>query len=71
MGAKYTKDYDTGKRIRVITPYTPAWHRMAYQMLQNYVTIYPCASCGAPVHERYCCGRCGNTDPEVFIPDEE
>lgn len=62
--AKYTKDHDNGKRIRVVKPYTPTWHRMAYQMLQSYVTVRPCVDCGGPVHERYCCGRCGCTDPD-------
>lgn len=25
--------------------------------------IYPCAECGHPVLDGYCCGTCGSTDP--------
>lgn len=47
-------------------PYTAAWWRDANALARARVPpIYPCADCGNPVVDGYCCGRCGSRDPKT------
>ena len=50
--------------VKKIEPYSPTYERMANSLARNYVTIKPCAKCGAPHIVIYCCGHCGTSDPD-------
>jgi hypothetical protein len=58
------------KKIRKITPYTPAWEREANALARSYApTMYPCKKCGHPVGHGYCCTGCGDSDPSTASSD--
>jgi hypothetical protein len=52
------------RKLKRITPFTPKWHELAYQLLLGYAPdVLPCSHCGGPVLRGYCCNRCGSGDP--------
>jgi hypothetical protein len=52
--------------MKKIEPYTPEWERLANQVARDFApTIYPCADCGRPVANGYCCTHCGSNDPRT------
>ncbi len=45
-------------------PYSPLWERAASNEARNFApTIKPCADCGAPTVDGYCCTFCGSSEP--------
>ena len=51
-------------KVKKMTPYTRKWIALAGRVARDYVSIYPCAECGGPVVQPYCCQRCGSSNPE-------
>lgn len=50
---------------RKMKPHTRAWWNAANALARSYAPrIYPCAHCGGPVADGYCCQRCGTDDPQ-------
>jgi ribosomal protein L32 len=43
--------------------FSKAYTKLAINMALGLVDIYPCKSCGHPVHEGYLCRNCGEDDP--------
>jgi hypothetical protein len=54
------------KRLKKIKPYTRCWEQLANEVARTFAPeINPCANCGYPVVDGYCCNRCGTDDPKT------
>ena len=52
--------------MKNIKPYTKYWDRLANVEARTFAPeIYPCATCGYPVVEGYCCPNCKSNNPRV------
>jgi hypothetical protein len=57
-------DENQPKRLRFMRRYTAEWERLANELALRFAPrIYPCAHCGGPVVDGYCCNRCGSSNP--------
>lgn len=54
---------------RKIKPYTPRWHKEAYELLRTWYGVIACQRCGHPCLKGYCCTTCGDTDPSNPEPE--
>ena len=51
---------------------SPLWNRRAHELALNFCPpIRPCADCGNPYINGYCCTYCGSTNPEGFTNASE
>jgi hypothetical protein len=57
------------KQLRKIEPHSPEYERLANAEARSRVQMYPCADCGGPVINGYCCERCGSTNPRTPSAD--
>lgn len=65
MPAKNTiKNYETGQMVKKVEPHSQTYERMANSLARSTIRIKPCARCGAPHIDIYCCGHCGTGDPD-------
>ena len=56
-------------RKKKLTP--TAYERLANQVARNFAPeIHPCAKCGHPVVDGYCCGFCGDINPDETVEQE-
>ena len=51
-------------KAKSIKPYTRKWEKEAMELALSFCPpIHPCANCGHPVLQGYCCGYCGSDTP--------
>lgn len=56
---------DRKRKPRMMKCGSPEYERQRRELLESRAPeIYPCAKCGGPVMDGYCCTRCGTDMPE-------
>ncbi len=57
--------------MRKIIPYGRTYLRRELELYRQNWRVYPCAKCGSPVADGYCCGHCGTDEPDIREADDE
>ena len=57
-------EYYTEKiKFRKIKPYARIYMQEKQELQDSYHPMYPCKKCGHPVFKGFCCGTCGDAQP--------